>query len=254
MTINEIKALLKDGKATAEELTAWSRDSRSGVQKLLAAYHSRQEKLQKKREAFLHRFGYEKKFWEKHQLVAGVDEVGRGPLAGPVVTAAVILDENFDLLDVNDSKKLSPKQRLELYPLILQEAVSVGIGLKGPEVIDQINIYEADRLAMAQAVNALDKKPDVLIVDAMDVPVTIPQVRLIKGDSKSNSVAAASIIAKVFRDRLMADYAKIYPQYDFAHNAGYGTATHIAALKKYGPTPIHRKTFAPVSELLGKQR
>lgn len=174
--------------------------------------------------------------------------MGRGPLAGPVVTAAVILDQSFDLIDVNDSKKLSPKRRLELYPQILSEAVSVSIGLKNADVIDKINIYEADRLAMAEAVNNLNIKPNELLVDAMNVPVDLPQIKLIKGDAKSNSIAAASIVAKVFRDKLMDDYDELYPQYGFKNNAGYGTREHLEALKKYGPTPIHRKTFAPVNE------
>lgn len=248
MTIKEIKELLKQDKLTGAQLEALRQDERSGVKKILVSYQRKQELLAKKRAAFNQRFSYEKRFWQKGQIVAGVDEVGRGPLAGPVVTAAVIIDDQFDLLDVNDSKKLSPEKRLKLYPQILEEAVSVAIGVKSPEVIDQINIYEADRLAMAQAVNDLDRKPDALLVDAMDVPVDLPQVKLIKGDAKSNSIAAASIVAKVFRDKLMDDYAKIYPQYDFPHNAGYGTAKHLAALKKYGPTAIHRKTFAPVSD------
>lgn len=248
MIIKEMKALLNSGQVSSDELEQLKSDSRSGVQKLLASYQRKQEKLAKKKSAFLERFTYEKKFWQKGQIVAGVDEVGRGPLAGPVVTAAVIIDDHFDLLDVNDSKKLSPQKRLALYPKILSEAISVAVGVKSPQVIDQINIYEADRQAMAEAVLDLDQKPDALLVDAMNVPVDLPQVKLIKGDAKSNSIAAASIVAKVFRDKLMDDYAKIYPQYDFPDNAGYGTAKHLAALKKYGPTPIHRKTFAPVSD------
>ncbi|MCT7829935.1 MAG: ribonuclease HII, partial [Lactobacillus iners] len=175
------------------------------------------------------------------------DEVGRGPLAGPVVTAAVILDKNFDLIDVNDSKKLTPKKRNELFPMILDKAVCVSVGLANNDLIDKINIYEADRVAMARAVKGLKVKPDALLVDAMDVPVDLPQLKLIRGDSKSNSIAAASIVAKVFRDRLMDAYGEIYPEYDFAHNAGYGTAKHLSALKQYGPTPIHRFSFEPVS-------
>lgn len=248
MTIKEIKDLLNSQKLTAEQLATLKADSRAGVQKLLASYQRKQAKIAAKRQAFLNRFQYEKEFWQKGKIVAGVDEVGRGPLAGPVVTAAVIIDQNFDLIDVNDSKKLSPKRRLALYPKILEEAVSVAVGVKGPDVIDRINIYEADRQAMAQAVNDLDRRPDALLVDAMNVPVDLPQVKLIKGDAKSNSIAAASIVAKVFRDKLMDDYAKLYPQYDFPDNAGYGTAKHLQALKEYGPTPIHRKTFAPVSD------
>ena len=247
MTIGEIKKLLAQGSVNHEDLKILENDTRVGVQKLLLSYHNRQQKLAKKKAAFIKRFAYEKTFWAKNETVAGVDEVGRGPLAGPVVTAAVIIDDNFDLTDVNDSKKLSAKRRQELFPLILKEAVSVAIGLKSPQVIDEINIYEADRLAMAEAVKNLDVKPDALLVDAMQVPVKLPQVRLIKGDSKSNSIAAASIVAKVFRDNLMADYAKIYPEYHFDENAGYGTQAHLQALAKYGPTPIHRKTFAPVN-------
>ena len=247
MTIGEIKKLLAQGSVNHEDLKILENDTRVGVQKLLLRYHNRQQKLAKKKAAFIKRFAYEKTFWAKNETVAGVDEVGRGPLAGPVVTAAVIIDEKFDLTDVNDSKKLSAKRRQELFPLILKEAVSVAIGLKSPQVIDEINIYEADRLAMAEAVKNLDVKPDALLVDAMQVPVQLPQVRLIKGDAKSNSIAAASIVAKVFRDNLMADYAKIYPEYHFDENAGYGTQAHLQALAKYGPTPIHRKTFAPVN-------
>ena len=247
MTIGEIKKLLAQGSVNHEDLKILENDTRVGVQKLLLSYHNRQQKLAKKKAAFIKRFAYEKTFWAKNKTVAGVDEVGRGPLAGPVVTAAVIIDDNFDLTDVNDSKKLSAKRRQELFPLILKEAVSVAIGLKSPQVIDEINIYEADRLAMAEAVKNLDVKPDALLVDAMQVPVQLPQVRLIKGDAKSNSIAAASIVAKVFRDNLMADYAKIYPEYHFDENAGYGTQAHLQALAKYGPTPIHRKTFAPVN-------
>ncbi|RHW50499.1 ribonuclease HII [Lactobacillus bombicola] len=248
MKITEIKQLLTEDDVSESDLTMLSLDSRVGVQKLLASYYKRKAKFAEKKLAFNNRFFYEKKYWSKKKIVAGVDEVGRGPLAGPVVTAAVILDDSFDLIEVNDSKKLSGTKRLELYPLILQKAVSVAIGIKSAQVIDQINIYEADRLAMADAVKGLDLKPDALLVDAMNVPINLPQERLIRGDAKSNSIAAASIIAKVFRDQLMEDYHHIYPEYHFNCNAGYGTKDHIAALQKYGPTPIHRKTFAPVSD------
>lgn len=247
MTIKEIKLLLAEGKATESELAVLAQDARIGVQQLISSYQKRQARLAAKRAAFQHRFHYEKLFWAQKKTVAGIDEVGRGPLAGPVVTAAVIIDQNFDLIEVNDSKKLSAQKRCELYPKILSEAVSVAVGVKDARIIDQVNIYEADRLAMAQAVSNLDCQPDALLVDAMDVPVAIPQVKLIKGDAKSNSIAAASIIAKVFRDKLMEDYAKIYPEYHFELNVGYGTKDHLAAIQQYGPTPIHRKTFAPIS-------
>lgn len=248
MTITEIKQMLSEKKVNPEVLATLEKDSRSGVQKLLRSYQNRQSKLATKKAAFEQRFLYEKSFWKKQEIVAGIDEVGRGPLAGPVVTAAVVIDADFDLIDVNDSKKLSAQKRLELYPRIFEEAVDIAVGVKSAQIIDEINIYEADRLAMAEAVEDLSIKPDALLVDAMDVPVDLPQNKLIKGDAKSNSIAAASIVAKVFRDKLMSDYAKIYPEYHFELNAGYGTKEHIAAIKKYGPTPIHRKTFAPVSD------
>lgn len=191
MKINEIKDLLQADSVSPTILAELAKDDRKGVQKLLASYQRRQEKLAKQKEEFLGRFSYEKDFWAKGQLVAGVDEVGRGPLAGPVVAAAVVLPEDFSLLEVNDSKKLSPQKRLALYPKILQEAVAVGVGVMDNKVIDQINIYEADRLAMKQAVEALSTRPDALLVDAMNVPVDLPQLELIKGDAKSNSIAAA---------------------------------------------------------------
>ena len=247
MTITEIRNLLQ-GEVSSEQLEELRADERKGVQKLLISYERRQAKRAQAVAQFQNRFSYEKKFWQKSQLVAGVDEVGRGPLAGPVVTAAVILPHNFDLIDVNDSKKLSPKKRKELFPKILAKAVSVSVGLANNDVIDRINIYEADRLAMAHAVQGLKVKPAALLVDAMNVPLNIPQVKLIHGDAKSNSIAAASIVAKVFRDNLMDAYGEVYPEYDFKHNAGYGTREHMEALKKYGPTPIHRRSFAPVSE------
>lgn len=247
MTITEIKNLLQ-GEVSSEQLEELRADERKGVQKLLVSYEKRQLKRVQALAQFQNRFSYEKEFWQKNQLVAGVDEVGRGPLAGPVVTAAVILPHNFDLIDVNDSKKLSPKKRKALFPQILAKAVSVSVGLANSDVIDRINIYEADRLAMAHAVQGLKVKPAALLVDAMNVPLNIPQIKLIHGDAKSNSIAAASIVAKVFRDNLMDAYGEVYPEYDFKHNAGYGTREHMKALKKYGPTPIHRRSFAPVSE------
>lgn len=248
MTIQEIKQRLLQGGFTADELAAWQADPRKGVQAAVVSWQKRQAKKQAARQAFKSRFQLERPYWQQGLTVAGVDEVGRGPLAGPVVTAAVVLPPSFSLLAVNDSKKLTPKQRLALYPQILDQAVAVGVGVKSAQVIDQINIYEADRQAMAEAVQHLSVKPDMTLVDAMKIPLPIEQRFLIKGDARSNSIAAASIVAKVFRDQLMDDYAVLYPAYGFNHNAGYGTAQHLAALRKYGPTPIHRRTFAPVSE------
>ncbi len=186
---------------------------------------------------------YEKKY-EEAGYICGIDEVGRGPLAGPVAAGAVILPKDCRLLYLNDSKQLSAKKREELYPQIMEEAVSVGIGFVGPERIDEINILQATYEAMRQAIQKLTVKPDILLNDAVTIPgVDIRQVPIIKGDAKSISIAAASIVAKVTRDRLMVQYDELYPEYGFASNMGYGAAKHIEALKTYGPTPIHRRSF-----------
>ncbi len=176
--------------------------------------------------------------------ICGIDEVGRGPLAGPVVAGAVILPKDCDILYINDSKKLSAKKREELYDIIMDEAVAAGIGMAGPQRIDEINILQATYEAMREAIGKLSTVPDLLLNDAVTIPgVEILQVPIIKGDAKSISIGAASIIAKVTRDRLMEEYDKIMPEYHFCANKGYGSAEHISALKKYGPSPIHRASF-----------
>lgn len=186
---------------------------------------------------------YEKQFAEKG-LIAGIDEVGRGPLAGPVCACAVILPTDHHILWLNDSKKLSEKKREELYEVILAEAVAVGIGWESQEVIDEINILRATISAMKKAVGELKTRPDFLLIDGIDIPgLAIPQCPIVHGDALSASIAAASIVAKVSRDRLMREFDEIYPEYGFAKNKGYGTAEHIAALRKYGPCPIHRRSF-----------
>ena len=201
------------------------------------------EKLRLEKERMYEMFSFEREYGD-HQAICGIDEVGRGPLAGPVVAAAVILPKDCDILYINDSKKLSAAKREELYDVIMEKAVSVGIGMVGPERIDEINILQATYEAMRQAIGQLDPQPDLLLNDAVTIPkVEIRQVPIIKGDAKSISIGAASIIAKVTRDRLMENYEDIYPGYGFAANKGYGSAEHIAALKKLGPTLIHRATF-----------
>ena len=176
--------------------------------------------------------------------VAGIDEAGRGPLAGPVVAAAVILPKDIFLPFLNDSKKVTEKRRDVLFDEIKQNAIAYGIGIASNTLIDEINILQATYEAMREAINALEKTPDVLLVDAVHIPdINIRQVGIVKGDAKSVNIAAASILAKVTRDRIMAEYDKIYPEYGFASNKGYGTATHIAALKEVGPCAIHRKSF-----------
>lgn len=186
-------------------------------------------------------------------FIAGIDEVGRGPLVGPVVTAAVILPKDFYDERINDSKKLIEKKRELLYDVIMENALSVGIGMSSPEVIDEINILNATKKAMIEAINNLSVKPEHLLIDAVKLDIDIPQTSIIKGDAKSESIAAASIIAKVTRDRMMVELDKKYPMYDFKHNKGYGTKKHIEALYQYGPIEEHRKSFAPVSELTNKK-
>ena len=201
------------------------------------------EKLQKERERLEAMRSFEHQY-EGYGAVCGIDEVGRGPLAGPVVAGAVILPTDCEILYLNDSKKLSEKKRELLYDEIMEKAVATGIGVISPARIDEINILQATYEAMRMAIGNLETQPSVLLNDAVTIPlVELPQVPIIKGDAKSVSIAAASIIAKVTRDRMMAEYEEIYPGYGFASNKGYSSAQHIAALKELGPTPIHRRTF-----------
>ena len=207
----------------------------------------KEEKLRKELERLEVMSAYEKEY-AQYTHICGIDEVGRGPLAGPVVACAVVLPKDVTILYLNDSKKLSEKKRELLYDEIMEKAVAVGIGAVGPARIDEINIlqatYEAMRMAIEDLTGKLGKKPDLLLNDAVTIPeVDIPQVPIIKGDAKSISIAAASIVAKVTRDHLMFEYDQVLPGYDFAKNKGYGTKAHIAGLKELGATPIHRKTF-----------
>lgn len=203
----------------------------------------RQARLEKERARIETLKVYEKEY-EGHGWVCGIDEVGRGPLCGPVVAAAVILPKDCQILYLNDSKKLSEKKREELYDVIMEQAVAVGVGMAGPERIDEINILQATYEAMRQAIGSLKVRPAVLLNDAVTIPeVEIPQIPIIKGDAKSVSIAAASIIAKVTRDRMMAEYDRIYPGYDLASNKGYGTKVHMEALRTIGPCEIHRRSF-----------
>jgi len=203
------------------------------------------ERLIKQQEHLEEMLIYERKLWAAgNEHVAGVDEVGRGPLAGPVVTAAVILPHDFKLLGVDDSKKLSPKKRDELFDQIKEAAICWAIGRREPERIDEINILEATKEAMLDAINNLSIKPDHVLIDAVKLKaLTIPQTAIIHGDATSVSIAAASIIAKVTRDREMVEISKIYPGYSFESNKDYGTAAHYKGLKEQGPCPIHRRTF-----------
>ena len=221
----------------------YEKDERQGVRKLLEQCRKKEARLEAEMLRMEQMPQYEKKY-EHLGYLCGIDEVGRGPLAGPVVACAVILPKNSKILYLNDSKKLTAAKREELYDVIMKEAVSVGLGMAGPGRIDEINILQATYEAMRQAVAQLSVRPQLLLNDAVTIPgIDIPQVPIIKGDAKSASIAAASIVAKVTRDRLMVKYDEALPEYGFASNKGYGSAEHIAALKKYGPSLIHRKTF-----------
>ena len=243
--ISEIK--VEFGNATKETLCElyekYGSDERSGVKNLIAKYKKQEAKLQEEIQRTESMMVYEKQY-AQYGYICGIDEVGRGPFAGPVVAGAVILPPDCEILYVNDSKQLSEKMREQLYDEIMEKAVSVAVGYASPQRIDEINILQATYEAMREAVSKLAVTPQILLNDAVTIPqITIPQVPIIKGDAKSISIAAASIVAKVTRDRLMREYDKIMPEYGFASNKGYGSKEHIEAIKKYGPTPIHRRSF-----------
>jgi len=243
--INEIKNKLQaaDLNELPDFIKIYESDDRAGVQSLIAKARKRITDYEKEVVRMKHMMKYEEEY-ASYSYICGIDEVGRGPLAGPVVAGAVILPKDCDILYLNDSKQLSEKKREELYDIIMEKAISVGLGYVSPERIDEINILQATYEAMREAISNLSQTPDLLLNDAVTIPrVLIKQVPIIKGDAKSASIAAASIIAKVTRDRLMVDYDNIFPEYGFASNKGYGAAMHLEALRKYGPTPIHRKSF-----------
>ena len=224
-------------------IALYEQDARSGVQALIASARKRIESHEREVRRTEEMKRYEREY-DAYSYICGIDEVGRGPLAGPVVAGAVILPKNCSLLYLNDSKKLSEKKREELYEEIMGSALAVGTGYNTPARIDEINILQATYEAMREAVRALSPEPDLLLNDAVTIPgIGIRQVPIIKGDAKSISIAAASIVAKVTRDRLMVKYDEIYPEYGFASHKGYGSSAHIEAIRKYGPTPIHRKSF-----------
>ena len=224
-------------------IVEYREDARQGVQKLVEKAKKTLDKLDQEKRRIEKLKVYEKEY-ESLGYVCGIDEVGRGPLAGPVVAGAVILPKDCDILYINDSKQLSEKKREELYDIIMEKAVAVGIGMVSPARIDEINILNATYEAMREAISKLKVQPQVLLNDAVTIPkVDIKQVPIIKGDAKSISIGAASIVAKVTRDRLMVEYENILPGYGFASNKGYGSKEHIEALQKLGPTPIHRRSF-----------
>lgn len=244
-SIGEIKTEFKECEIASlkELIEKYTDDTRDGVKKEIEKANNRIKKYDEEVMRTYALQEYERKYSE-YQFVCGIDEVGRGPLAGPVVAGAVILPKECDILYINDSKKLSEKKREELYDVIMEKAIATGIGYANVERIDEINILQATYEAMREAINNLGIKPDVLLNDAVTIPgVDMKQVPIIKGDAKSISIGAASIIAKVTRDRLMVQYDSVFPEYGFASNKGYGSQVHIEAIKKYGPCPIHRRTF-----------
>ena len=243
--IGEIKeefAAASEGQ-WADLCAGYAEDQRPRVKMIASPYQKKLEHLENEKLRMEPMMQYEHEY-EHLGYLCGIDEVGRGPLAGPVVACAVILPKDHDILYLNDSKKLTAHKREELYDVIMEKAVAVGIGMASPQRIDEINILQATYEAMREAISKLKVTPQLLLNDAVTIPqVTIPQVPIIKGDAKSASIAAASIVAKVTRDRMMVEYDKTLPGYGFASNKGYGSSEHIEALKKYGPSPIHRASF-----------
>lgn len=253
-TIKEIKEELgKIRELESPLFKEFEKDSRSGVQKEI---EKRKKAIQAeidenfRLEAML---SYEKEFYAQGiSLIAGVDEVGRGPLAGPVVAAAVILPKNRKIKGLNDSKKIPKKKHEEIFQAVKDNALAIGIGIMDNQVIDQVNIYEATKLAMKEAISQLDPQPEHLLIDAMKLDLPISQISIIKGDANSLSIAAASIIAKVTRDKIMANYDQEFLGYDFSQNSGYGTAKHLEGIEKYGVTPIHRTSFEPIKTIISE--
>ena len=250
-TIKEIKEQLASIQRLDDPLlTELEQDSRSGVIQAIAKRKKEIQKRLDEDERLEGMLAYEKECYARGmELIAGVDEVGRGPLAGPVVAAAVILPKACKIPGLNDSKKIPKSKHKEIYEAVLQNAIAIGIGIKDNHVIDQVNIYEATKLAMMEAIGQLDPQPQHLLIDAMKLDLPIPQTSIIKGDANSLSIAAASIVAKVTRDQMMEEFDCEYPGYDFTQNAGYGTANHLAGLHKLGVTPIHRRSFEPVKSM-----
>ncbi|MFS0782324.1 ribonuclease HII [Bacillus sp. 1P06AnD] len=255
-SIQEIQALLREIDHSDDPfIELCKKDERKGVQKALEQWRKKQQKKQLLQSKWTEMNRYERDGRTKgFQAIAGIDEVGRGPLAGPVVAAAVVLPEDFVLLGLDDSKKITEKNRELYYGHIIDSGADIGIGIIESGVIDEINIYEASKKAMLEAINGLKHTPDYLLIDAMKLPVGLPQESIIKGDAKSVSISAASIIAKVTRDHLMCEYDTTYPEYGFRNNMGYGTKEHLSALDQFGITPIHRKSFAPVKDIVGALR
>ncbi|QHS22230.1 ribonuclease HII [Virgibacillus sp. MSP4-1] len=249
-TIKEIREKLTNESYSAADWQAYQEDDRKGVQALVLKEQKKHAERQKNLEHFQEMLKWEQHLWEQgHTYISGIDEAGRGPLAGPVVAAAVVIDDSFYLEGLDDSKKLSESVRERFFATIKEKAVDFGIGIVDAKTIDQINIYQASKLAMKKAVLELKHQPQFLLIDAVKLPeLPIQQESIVKGDQKSVSIAAASVLAKVTRDRRMKEIGRQYPSYQFETNMGYGTKVHLEALKQLGPTPYHRQSFSPVKE------
>jgi ribonuclease HII len=249
-TISQIKEKIESHNFTKTEWETYLQDERKGVKAIVDRHNKRLQEKQVLLAHFQEMLKFEKQQWNIGQLhIAGIDEAGRGPLAGPVVAAAVVIDREFYIEGLNDSKKLSEKMRESFFDEIKEQAVSYGIGIVENGLIDRINIYQATKLAMKKAITSLSVHPEHLLIDAVQLTeVPIEQQAIIKGDQKSISIAAASVLAKVTRDRMMKEIDKEFPAYQFASNMGYGTKDHLEALQEFGPTPYHRMTFAPVKD------
>ena len=254
-SIKEIKCLFEHTEKEQWNalFSQYREDERAGVQKIIAQYEKKLAADAREQERLYKMLEFERKYGADFHCICGIDEAGRGPFAGPVVAGAVVLPESLLIEGLNDSKKVSPKKRKELYEEIKEKAISYGIGMSSPGRIDEINILQATMEGMCQAVQQLSQPADYVLIDAVKLKnLPLPQLSLIKGDAKSASIAAASIIAKVTRDRLMEEYDRQYPEYGFGSHKGYGTAEHIAAVEKYGPCPIHRMTFEPIRTIKAK--
>ena len=250
-TIKEITVALKEAEEWQDWMQDLASDERAGVQKAWQSWQKRQEKKQLLIQEHQAKIDFDRSYMAPGALIAGVDEAGRGPLAGPVVTAAVILPENCAaLVGLNDSKQLSKEKRNEFAKLVKTHALSYSVHFQSAEMIDTLNIYEATKQSMKCSVEALSIKPDFILVDAMTLPIAIPQASIIKGDAKSLAIAAASILAKTARDDYMEDLDREFPMYGFAKHAGYGTKQHLEALETYGVTIHHRKSFEPIKSMI----
>jgi len=248
MKLSELKNVLQDYDKAEDILNDFSHDTRAGAKKLVTQRLKQLQQADKIKENYLQAMEFENRYPD--EIICGIDEVGRGPLAGPVVACAVILEEGHFYPGMTDSKKLSAKKRQSIEASLLSQVRDYAIGIASVEEIDDINIYEASKLAMRRAVESLNVKPTVLLIDAMTLETGLIEEAIIKGDMRSVSISAASILAKEYRDRLMSDYDQIYLGYDFSQNSGYGTAKHLARIQERGITPIHRRTFEPIKSLI----